>query len=261
MSAVEVVTGRVVNPGAAFTAVTANTGQTFAVRYHTTPGTAKLEEIWTQQATAGAVRITSPNLHDDIVGIRMIAAAAAVRRLLPEEAQQVLMPQDTLTVAMTGGGAETDSVALLVYYGDLPGIQARLQTWEEVKPRIKQLHGIPIAVPGPATAGDWSAGTAINATVDVLVANTDYAVLGYTVDTECCAVAISGSDTGHLKVGGPGPLLADETRAFFVDQGRRSGVPHIPVFNSANRAGTQVFVAKNTAAGTVNVTLLCAQLG
>lgn len=261
MSAVEVVTGRVTNPGAAFTAVTANTDQSFAVRYHQTPGTAVLEEIWTQQATAGAIRITSPNLHDDVVGIRMIANANSVRRLLPEEAEQVLMPQDTLQVEMTGGGAETDACALLIRYGELPGIQARLHSWEEIKPRIKSLHGIPVAVTGPATSGDWSAGNAITTTVDELYANRDYAILGYTLDAECTAVAVSGSDTGHLKVGGPGPLLADETRAFFVDQSRRSGFPHIPVFNSANRNGTRVFVARITAAGTVNVTLLTALLG
>jgi hypothetical protein len=260
MTAVEVVTGRVVNPGAAFTALTANTDQTFATRYHTTPGTAFLEEVWTQQASAGQVRITSPNLHDDVVGIRLVSNAAAVRRLLPEEAMAVLMPQDTLEVAMTGGAAETDSAALLIYYQDLPGIRANLLSWEEVKGRVEHFHSFPVGVTGPTTAGDWSAGTAINATVDELKANRDYAILGYTVDTESLAIAVSGSDTGNLKIGGPGPLLADETRAFFIDQGRRSGTPHIPVFNSANRAGTRVFAAKNTAGGTVTVTLTCALL-
>lgn len=260
MSAVEVVTGRVVNPGAAFANVTANTDQSFAVRFHTTPGTAVLEEVWVQQGTAGEVRITSPNLHDDVVGIRMRSHANAVRRLLPEEAEQVLMPQDTLQVELTGSAAATDAVALLIRYGELPGIAARLHTWEEIKPRIEKLHGIPVDVTGPVTAGDWSAGNAINSLVDELYANRDYAILGYTTDDECCAIAVSGSDTGHLKVGGPGPLFADETRAFFVDQSRRSGVGHIPVFNSANRAGTRVFVARTTAGGTVNVTLLTALL-
>lgn len=260
MTAVELVTGRVVNPGAAFAALTANTDQSFAVRFHTQPGTAVLEEMWTQQLTAGQIRVNSPNMHDDNVGIRMVANASAVRRLLPEESTEILMPQDTLEVAMTGDVAATTSAGLLIYYGDLPGISARLHAWEEIKPRIEHLYGFPVAIAGPTTAGDWSAGVALNATVDEFKANRDYAILGYTLDTECCAVAVSGSDTGNLKVGGPGPLLADETRAFFVDQGRRTGTPHIPVINSANRAGTRAFVAKNTAAGTVNVTFLTALL-
>lgn len=260
MTAIELVTGRVTNPGVTFAALTANTGNTFAIRSHPTEGTAFLEEMWTQQATAGELRIRSPRLHDDVVGIRMRAAANAVRRLLPEEAKQVLYSQDDLTVEMTGGGAEVDSAAMLIYYQDLPGIQARLSSWEEISPRIEALHGFPIAVTGPATSGDWSAGTRMDTTVDELKANRDYAVLGYTLDAECLAVAIAGTDTGNLKVGGPGPLLADETRAFFVDQGRRMGTPHIPVINAANRQGTLVHVARITAAGTVNVTLLTALL-
>lgn len=260
MGAVEVVTGRVVNPGAAITTVTANTNDSFAVRYHQSPGTAVLEEIWTQQGTAGEVRLVSPNLHDDVVGIRMRAPANSVRRLLPEEVEQRLMPQDTLTVQMSGGAAETDSIALLIRYADLPGISARLYTWDEIKPRIEQIHGFPVAVTGPVTAGDWSPGNALNSTVDLFVANRDYAILGWTADAETLAVAISGSDTGHLRLGGPGSTNIDETRAFFVDQSRRSGAAHIPVINSANRAGTRAFVARNTAAGTVNVTFLAALL-
>jgi len=260
MTAIEVVTGRATNPGATITALTANTDQSFAVRFHQTPGTAVLEEVWTQQLTAGQLRVNSPNMHDDVVGIRMVANASAVRRLLPEEASETLMPQDTLEVGLSGDAAAVVSAGLLIYYGDLPGISARLRSWEEVKPQIEHLYGFPVAVAGPTTAGDWSAGVALNFTVDEMKANRDYAILGYTLDTECCAVAISGSDTGNLKIGGPGPLLADETRAFFVDQGRRSGTPHIPIINSANRAGTRVFVSKNTAAGTVTVSLLTALL-
>lgn len=260
MTALEVVTGRVTNPGATFTAVTANTGNTFAIRSHPTVGSARLEEVWAQQATAGEVRVRSPRLHDDVVGIRLRSAAASVRRLLPEEAYQTLYSQDDLTVEMTGGGAEVDSIALLMYYQDLPGINARLMSWEEISGRIEAIHSFPVAVAGPATSGDWSAGTRLDTTVDELKANRDYAVLGYTLDAECLAVAIAGTDTGNLKVGGPGPLLADETRAFFVDQGRRMGTPHIPVINAANRQGTLVHVARITAAGTVNVTFTTALL-
>ena len=260
MTAVELVTGRAVNPGAVFTNLTANTDQSFAVRFHQTPGTAVLEEMWTQQLTAGQIRVNSPNMHDDNVGIRMVANASSVRRLLPEESSETLMPQDTLEVAMTGDAAATVSAGLLIYYGDLPGISARLSMWEELKPRIEHLYAFPVSIAGPVTAGDWSAGVALNTSVDEFKANRDYAILGYTLDTECCAVAVSGSDTGNLKVGGPGPLLADETRAFFVDQGRRTGTPHVPVINSANRAGTRAFISKNTAAGTVIVTFLTALL-
>lgn len=259
MTAVEVIAGRATNP-AAFTVVTANANNTFAIRSHPTEGTAFLEEIWTQQATAGEVRITSPRIHDVQVGIRMRAPAASVRRLLPEEARQVVFSQDDLTVEIQGGAAETDAVALLMYYADLPGIAARLVMWEEIAGRIESLHGFPVAVAGPTVAGDWSTGTPLDTTVDVLKANRDYAILGYGLDAESLAVAIAGSDTGNLRVGGPGPLRPDETRDFFVSQSKRSGTPHIPVINAANSAGTLVHVARIVTGGTVNVTLLTALL-
>lgn len=260
MSALEVVTARLTGVNGVFTAVTFNTGNTNEVRSHTTEGTAFLEEIWVQAATAGSVRLKSPRMHDDVVGIRLLYPAAQVRRLLPEEARAVLYPQDSLDLAVSSGAVEVDSVALLMYYQDLGGINARLMAWEEVMPRIEHIHSFPVAVAGPATAGDWSAGTPLDTTVSELKANRDYAILGYTVDTECLSVAVAGTDTGNLKVGGPGPVLADETRAFFVDQGRRMGTPHIPVINAANRHGTLVHVAKNAAGGTTNVTLTCALL-
>ena len=256
MAAIETVTGRVTNPGAAFTALTPNTGNTFTVRSHPQEGTAFLAEMWTQQATAGALRVKSPRMHDDVVGIRAITQAADIRRVLAEEARQTLYPTDELTVEMTGGGAEVDSAALFIYYEQLGGINARLMSWEEISPRIEHLYMHPVAVAGPATSGDWSAGTRLDTTVDEFKANRDYALLGYTLDAPVLSVAIAGSDTGNLKVGGPGPLLADETRAFFVDQSRRLGKPCIPIINAANRQGTLVHVARITAAGTVNVTLL-----
>lgn len=255
MAAIETVTGRVTNPGAAFAALTPNTGNTFTVRSHPQEGTAFLAEIWTQQATAGAVRVKSPRMHDDVVGIRAITQANDIRRVLPEEARQTLYPTDELTVEMTGGGAEVDAAAMFIYYEQLGGIAARLMTWEEISPRIEHIYMHPVAVAGPATTGDWSAGTRLDTTVDEFKANRDYALLGYTLDAPVLSVAVAGSDTGNLKVGGPGPLLADETRAFFVDQSRRLGKPCIPIINAANRQGTLVHVARITAAGTVNVTL------
>lgn len=260
MSAIETLTFRVTNPGAAFTTVTMNTGQTNAVRAHQQDGTAWLCEAWTQQATAGALRVKSPRLHDDVVGIRMLTQAADIRRIWPEWMAQPLFSQDTLTIDMTGGAAEVDSGALLVYYENLGGVNARLVGWDEVKPRVEHYYGHPVAVAGPATSGDWSAGTVLTATADEWKANRDYAVLGYTLDAPVLSVAIAGTDTGNLKVGGPGPLLADETRNFFVDESIRLGKPCIPVINAANRQGTLLHVARITAAGTVNVTLMLALL-
>lgn len=258
--ALEVVTGRVTNPGATLTALTANSGNSFTIRDFPEGNIACIEGMWTQQATAGAFQIHSPRMHDDVRGIRFTAAAANVFNMLDDWAEQFLFPNDPLRVELSGGGAEVDSGAFLVYYQNLPGVDARLHMWEEIKSRIVNHLTVVVAVAGPATSGDWSAGTVITVSSDLLKADTDYAVLGYTNDAEVLAVGLSSSDTGNLRVGGPGPVNAIETRDWFISLALAHGTPHIPVFNSNNRGSTNAFVARITAAGTVNVAFHLAQL-
>lgn len=260
MSALEVITGRTVNPGATITALTANTGNSFAIRDFPTGGAAYLEGLWAQNATAGVVRVHSARFHDDVQGIRYRSPAALIRNLLCDEAEQPLFPNDTLSFEMSGGGAETDSAAILVYYNDLPGINAKLATWEQIKPRIANLLTVEVPVAGPATAGDWSAGTAITTLTNLLKSDTNYALLGYQTDTACLAVGWSSTDTGNLRVGGPGTTESVETRDWFISLSKAHNTPHIPIFNSNNRGSTLASVALNTAAGTINVSFSLAQL-
>lgn len=259
--ACEVVTGRVLAPGATITALTANTGSTFTVRDFAQTSTAYLDQMWAHEATTGVFRIRSPRMHDQAQGIRMQVGATTAELLLPDGANQKLYSSDTLLVELSGGGAgETDLGAYIVYYEDLGGIAARLEMWSAIAPRITDLAGVEVDVTTSATAGDWSAGTAINATFDNLKADTNYAVLGYTVNVGVGAVAIAGSDTGNLKVGGPGTLDQVESRQFFVNMSERTGRPYIPVINSNNRASTLLFVADPAAAAAVHVSLTMAQL-
>lgn len=260
MAAIEVVVGRVTNPGATFTPLTPGTGQTFSVRDFPETSNAWLEGIWTQQATSGQVRVRSPRFHDDVQGIRKVANTGFIRNLFGDEENQRLFPNDPLRFDMTGGGAEVDAAALLLYYRDIGGIQARLATWEELRPRIVDMMGQVVDVTGPVTSGDWSAGTVITSPNDNLKADTDYAILGYEVNTESLAVAVSGTDTGNVRIGGPGPLDALETRDWFVSLAKNTGMPHIPIIQSNNRGNTQVFVARVGVGGTIVVSLQLARL-
>lgn len=260
MSAIEVITGRALNPGATITALTANTGSSFTIRDFPSPNGAFLAGLWAQGATAGVVRVHSARFHDDVQGIRYRNPAALIRNYLADEAQQPLYPNDPLRFEMSGGGAETDSASMLVYYRDLPGINARLQMWDQIKPRVVNLLTVEVPVVGPVTAGDWSPGTVITTLTDLLKADTNYAVLGYQSDTACNSVALQGTDTGNLKIGGPGTTESIETRDFFLSLSKNTGEPAIPVINSNNRGSTLAFVALNTAAGTINVSFSLAQL-
>lgn len=258
--AFEVVTGRVLNPGATITALTANTGQSFTVRAFSSSARAWLEGLWSQNATAGVVRVRSPKLHDSTQGIRYRTPAAVTRDFLSDFDKSQLFSTDVLVVEASGGGAETDCAALMIYYEDLDGASANLASWEQIRGNVANILTVEVAVAGPVTAGDWSAGVALNSFTDLLKADTKYAVFGYQTDTEVCAVGINGPDTSNYKVGGPGCIEPLETRDWFIRQSIQTGLPHIPIINSNNRGGTQISVTKATAAGTVNVDLHLAEL-
>lgn len=258
--ALEVITGRALNPGAALTAVTANTGDTTVVKSYSEGSRARLFGIWGEGATAGVVRLRSTKFHDPVQGIRFRTLANVVRAYLTGLVQQRLWANDPLTLEISGGGAETDVAAMLIYYDDLPGSDAQLAHWSQVAPRIVNLETQEIAVVGPVTAGDWSAGLAINTTFDLMKANTYYALLGYVVDVNCTAVAVRGPETGNVRLGGPGTTEPLETREFFVRLNQITGEPTIPILNSANKGATQVFVADNVAAANLNVGLILAEL-
>jgi hypothetical protein len=260
MTAIEVVGGRATNPGAGPTALTPNTGNSFAVR-NTSLGTKVfLDGIWCKEATAGFIRVRSPRLHDNVQGIRYQVAVNQQFNLMGDYPRTILIPQDTLTFEIGGGAAETDTACLLIAYEDLPGSNGRFATWGQVLPRIVDLVTNEVSVAGAATIGDWSAGTPINATNDLLKANTDYAVIGYVCQNSVTAVALQGPDVGGLRVGGPGTTNTLETREWFRRQDVALDIPYIPIINSANKGGTLAF-QMDSAAGAANlVDFLLAEL-
>src|SRR5271157_2320986 len=127
MSAFEVVGAQALNPGAAFTAMTAGVGQTFNVR--TTPEGSKtwLEQVWGSNATGGSARIRSNRMHDNVQGLRLRIPKLNQRILLPYAVKEELYNQDVLTVETTGGAAETDDLFYLNHYEKLPGSEGNFK--------------------------------------------------------------------------------------------------------------------------------------
>lgn len=258
--AVETVAGRVTNPGATITALTANTNSSFAVRFFPPSGQAVIDQMWSHSATPGIFRIRSPRLHDASQGIRLQVGDTAPRLLMPDELTQDLYASDVLTVEGSGGGAETDVFAYNVWYSNLGGSDARLVHWDEFSSRIEDIAGVEVDVTTAATAGDWSAGTAINATLDTYKANTDYVLLGYTTSVALAAITVSGPDTGNYKVGGPGAVDGIQPRDFFLRQSKRTGRPYMPVINSNNKGATFVSVCDAAVSTAARISLMFAQL-
>lgn len=256
--AIDTIATAVANPGAAFTATVAANGDSLQVKSFAATDSAYLERIIRGGAAAGAVRVRSPRLHDNVQGIRFFTSQTPAIMLMPREYSQVLYAGDTLIVEVTGGAAETDVAALGVYYTNLQGVNARLKSWGDIAGIIRNIKTVTVAVATGAVA-TW-VDTAVNATEDLLKGGEDYAILGYTVDVATAVVGVKGPDTGNLRICGPGATDSSDTSEYFIAWTEKSGKPHIPVFNANNKASTFVSTYHNGATQNVNVDLILAEL-
>jgi hypothetical protein len=243
----ELLTGFVTAPSTTQTALTMSTGDTLAIRSFIGDKMIGLVQAWGDNQTAGALRIRSPRLHDNVQGIRVQVTASDVVPLLPWGRMQRLYTQDVLSVDLSGSatGGDIESAALLLYYEDLPGIAGRFITHDEVQKRGVQLVNVENTI-ATGTGGGWSGSEAINAEYDLFKANTDYALIGYVTNTEAAAIAWRGADTGNMRVGGPGnETLRHVTADWFLRLSKGYGLPAVPVFNSQNKAGISIDAAQD----------------
>lgn len=255
-------TGYIANPSTTFTGITVNTGDSLSVPSFNPASEAFLGAVFSPGATKGQARIRSPRMHDSSQAIRLQRGAATIEPLLPLPFVQKLYPSDVLTAEVTGGGAETDMLGFISYFDDLPGANARLATWDEIKNRIRNILGQETSPTAGGTAGQYGTAEAINTDFDTLKANTDYALLGYVTDTKFAALAIKGPDTGNYRVGGPVPITPTiDPRRWFIELSEAFGRPCIPIINSNNKGNTTVEAADTTASTAPKVSLILAELG
>jgi hypothetical protein len=244
------------------TAWTLASGNSLTIRNAPLETTPLLLSLWGLNQVAGTLRVRSPKLHDNVQGLRFRIPISDPSPIFPYGYSQILSAQDTLTVEQSGSAVALaqEQGCLLVYYPTLPGADARLFKIADILPRIRHLVTVENSITG-GTGGGYSGEVALNATFDLLKANTDYALLGFTVDVKCACVRWRGADTGNLGVGGPGgPALRWLTSEWFVELARYFDLPLIPVINAANRAGVLVDVACDQAGGTFVVNSILAEL-
>jgi len=244
------------------TALVANTGQTLVIRGVAPTADVRLLSMWALTQAGGVFRIRSPRLHDNVNGIRMLVRTTAPIPMITPHPVQRLYAQDALIpeIAVADAAGNIELGFFLAYYTDLQGVAARFIDWPTLMARGVNLVGVEVDTT-PGVTGQWTGASALNKTVDNLIANTDYAILGYTLSARCGGVGITGVDTGNLRVGGPGqvddPVLLQE---WFSRLSRLSGIPCIPVINSANKAGITIDIAQDQAGAAVNVALQLVQL-
>lgn len=262
MQAFELLTGYVTAPGTTLTNLTMASGNSKTIRNAPQGSNIKLISAWNDNQTRGILRIKSPYFPDNVQGIRLIAGASQVLPLLPFEVSQPLTPQDTLEVALSGSATAGDieTACMLVYYEDLPGIAARLISPQDLRSRMVGMISVENTL-ALGTAGGYSGNEALNAEYDLLKNNTDYAILGYIVSVECACIRYRGTDFGNLGLGGPGnEVETDMTKDWFVRLSQKTGIPLIPVFNSADIGNVIIDGAQDENGTDTTVTTILAQL-
>ena len=253
--ALELIGGQVTAPGGATVNLTMNAGNSATVRNADLNSKVALLQTWASAQNPAIWRIRSPKLHDNVQGMRFRSPANDNLPLLTPGTWQRLVPQDTLTLDLntSSGAGLIDQACLLIYYSDLPGNAARLITPQELDQRTQNTWTTEIDIT-PGIAGGWSGQVAINSNFDNFKANTDYALVGYSVDAACAAVRFTSPDFSNLGVGGPGCATSRHlTQRWFYHLSEELGIALIPVFNSANKFGTLVDVMANQAGAAVRV--------
>jgi hypothetical protein len=260
--ALDTITAQVTAAAAAGSAMAAVAGDSLIVRASPSGKRIMMLQAWADVQTAAWFQITSPRLHDNTRGLRFRTRLTDVMPLFPWPAKQDLYENDTLAIVLAGAAVAGDieTVSMLLYYEDLQGVNARF-----IDPATLKQRGVEMVTTentlATGTTGGYSGGEAINAESDLLKANTDYALVGYRVGTECATVAWRGADTGNLRVSGPGnPAAADVTCNWFQSLSESYGIPLIPVFNSNNRAGITVDAVQDENGADVEVTSIFVRL-
>jgi len=239
--------------------VTPSPGDTFTVPSFDLSAKAYIENAWVSAGSVDFFRVRSPRLHDANQGLRVWNGTCVRRSILPWGNHEVLYPSDTPTVELDSTAVASNGIVLQYGYDDLPGVQPRLAMWADVESRIVHVMGCEVDVTSGAI-GAWGNSAALNSSFDNFEAGADYALLGYTMSVNCLAIAISGKDTGNLKIGGPGANDGIETTNYFINWAEQVGKPRIPIIAANNRGSTVLQNVDVAAATATKVSLYLAQL-
>jgi hypothetical protein len=254
-SHLELVSFSATAPGGTGAPATALAGDSLVVKGG---GTGKIQIVgwWADQQVSGFQQVTFPSGHDTTRGIRQRAQATEVDQLLPEGIGITVQPQETLSVVIAGSAVagQIETGSLLVLYPHMVGSSQRGIAWHDLIKRFDKFTTVDTSLVG--TAAGYTGAKALNADSDLLLANRDYAVLGFSTSGKSATIAISGPDLGNVRVGAPANDLEPEIGMnYFPRMARALNLPLIPVINSGNKASTQIMFVQKQANVTIGVTL------
>ncbi len=254
--------------GGAFEALTPGTGDsnTFQTFEPNTP--AYLADVrGVDDAAACEVSLIASRFHDQSLGIAgwipdgsTLAPPNRATSISPPGYDQPIYPADVLTVQVNGTAGDNVNVTVMLYYADLPGISAKLRTWEAVKAATENLVGVDVALDASSNSqGDWSTSVSLSAGGRRLDAGKFYAILGFTADVPAAVVAVQSFETGNIKIGGPVVGDGEQDANLLARIAKLYNAPLIPVI-AGNNQDTVILSCADPAASNVNVTVMLAEL-
>jgi hypothetical protein len=255
--------------GGAFEALTPGTGDSNTFQDFTQGAQAYLANVaGVDTASPCEVSLIASRFHDQIEGIAgwipdgsTLAPPNRSIAISPPGFDQPIYPSDVLTVQVLGTAADNVNVSVVLYYADLPGISAKLRTWQAVSSQIVNLVGVDVALDASSGAaqGDWSAGVSLSAGGRRLDAGKYYAVLGFTAAAPLAVVGLSSFETGNIKIGGPVVADGDKDANQIAELARLYNAALIPIINGNNQ-DTVIVSCADPAATTVKTTVMLAEL-
>jgi hypothetical protein len=255
--------------GGALEALTPGTGDSNTFQDFTPGSAAYLADVrGVDDASPCEVSLIASRFHDQILGITgwvpdgsTLAPVNRSTSISPPGADQPIYPSDVLTVQVLGTAADNVNVTVVLYYSDLPGIAAKLRTWDAVRGSIVNLVGVDVALDassGPAQ-GDWSAAVSLSAGGRRLDAGRYYAVLGFTAAEPLAAMSISSFETGNIRIGGPVIADGEKDSGLLKDIAITYNAALIPII-AGNNQDTVLVQCADPAASTVATTVMLAEL-
>lgn len=230
---------------AAGSAGAAVTGDSLVTRNYKTP---RILSAWATRQSAGFSQLSYPTGHDTSRGWRVGVPTGGPQLTLPVGMQLPLTPQEQIA-SLIGENAVAGDVgqdSWLTAYEDDQG--QNWLSWESVRSRMRELTTIESSLVS-AAGPNYSGTELITADSDLLLANREYALLGFTSRTAVHCIGIVGPDTGNDRIGQPGMLRFETAARFFP-----MVIGACPVLNSGNKASTNLFCHTDENAGTFVVT-------
>jgi hypothetical protein len=251
--------------------LTANSGDSLAIPNFVNGG-ARILKMWGIDSTSVAELALTysrvDTVHDPQFGIRFNipslfpggAGKPAAHTLIKEPMAIPVFSGDTGVMTVTTTAGDGILVSWLTEYDDLPGTAGSFASWEQVLALRETTIGLRCAPVASGTVGAYGTQRALNADDTRLTGGKYYAILGWTVQTPVCTVALQATNWGNNRIGLPQGSLDLRTDMGFVELSQALRKPLIPIINGYDAGNVLLSVADDAASTSPKVDVLMYQL-